>query len=627
MIEGTSSAAAGGRRFLWWLALSTASLAGLVAGMLVLQMRQSQNLDDNWQLKADSVTALTFQFEREFLRLRHAVDTASQNPSSGNLDDLALRYDIFLSRKLLLDDNPSIRLIRHRTEYTQLLPRLADFVSKADPLFAVAAPGREHLQALLVELNEMGPDVQALSFAATSVMAGLIEDKQQTIRDQNTTIVRLTIAQMVLLLLAAGALWARHKRLVREREALENLTHDLRDARQKAEAASEGKSRFLANMSHELRTPFNGMLGMLSALESTRLNEQQLDYARTARESAQHLLTLLNDILDFSAMEAGKLKLLPGPVELRQVFAEVQALMQISAHSKGLAFGVHLPQELPHWVQADKTRLKQILFNLVSNGIKFTSQGRIDVFVDTDTAPDCIASVRIRVVDTGIGMSEEAIGRLFQRFSQVESGVDRRFGGAGLGLDISRTLARLMGGELSVSSKPAVGSTFTLQLPLPVCDAPPLPTPPQAATPLTTSEQDDFPAQPPGRRWRVLVAEDHPVNRKMMAALLGKLECDVTFCENGQVAVDTAQQHPFDLVFMDIHMPVMDGLAATRLLRQSGLDHQTLPIVALTADVMNEARDKAMQAGVNEFLSKPVRLPELQASLARWLPHAATQAR
>ena len=626
MSEGTSSAAAGGRRFLWWLALSTASLAGLVAGMLVLQMRQSQNLEDNWQLKADSVTALTFQFEREFLRLRHAVDTASQNPSSATLEVLALRYDIFLSRKLLLDDNPSIRLIRHRTEYTQLLPRLADFVSKADPLFAVATPKRAQLQALLVELNEMGPDVQALSFAATSVMAGLIEAKQQTIRDQNTTILRLTVAQMVLLLLAAGALWARHKRLVREREALENLTHDLRDARQKAEAASEGKSRFLANMSHELRTPFNGMLGMLSALESTRLNEQQLDYARTARESAQHLLTLLNDILDFSAMEAGKLKLVPGPVELRQVFAEVQALMQISAHSKGLAFGVHLPQELPHWVQADKTRLKQIMFTLVSNGIKFTSQGRIDVFVDTDTAPDGIASVRIRVVDTGIGMSEEAIGRLFQRFSQVESGVDRRFGGAGLGLDISRTLARLMGGDLSVSSKPAMGSTFTLQLPLPVCDAPPLPTPPQVASPSTTSEPADFPAQPHGRRWRVLVAEDHPVNRKMMAALLGKLECDVTFCENGQEAVDTAQQHPFDLVFMDIHMPVMDGLAATRLLRQGGLDHQTLPIVALTADVMNEARDKAMQAGVNEFLSKPVRLPELQASMARWLPLSATQA-
>jgi signal transduction histidine kinase/ActR/RegA family two-component response regulator len=624
MSEDTSSAAAGGRRFLWWLALSTASLAGLVAGMLVLQMRQSQNLEDNWQLKADSVTALTFQFEREFLRLRHAVDTASQNPSSANLEDLALRYDIFLSRKLLLDDNPSIRLIRHRTEYTRLLPRLADFVSKADPVFAV--PGRAQLRALLVQFNEMGPDVQALSFAATSVMTGLIETKQQTIRDQSTTIARLTVAQMVLLLLSAGALWARHKRLVREREALENLTQDLRDARQKAEAASEGKSRFLANMSHELRTPFNGMLGMLSALENTRLNEQQLDYARTARESAQHLLTLLNDILDFSAMEAGKLKLVPGPVDLQQVFAEVQALMQISAHSKCLGFGVHLPQELPLWVQADKTRLKQILFNLVSNGIKFTSQGRIDVFVDTDTAPDGIASVRIRVVDTGIGMSEEAIGRLFQRFSQVESGVDRRFGGAGLGLDISRTLARLMGGELSVSSKPAVGSTFTLQLPLPVCDAPPLPTPPQAASPSTTSEPADFPAQPHGRRWRVLVAEDHPVNRKMMAALLGKLECDVTFCENGQEAVDTAQQHPFDLVFMDIHMPVMDGLAATRLLRQGGLDHQTLPIVALTADVMNEARDKAMQAGVNEFLSKPVRLPELQASMARWLPHAATQA-
>jgi signal transduction histidine kinase/ActR/RegA family two-component response regulator len=621
MNRAPASAAAGGRRFLWWLALSTASLAGLVAGMLVLQMRQSQNLEDNWQLKADSVTALTFQFEREFLRLRHTVDTASQNPSAVNVEDLVLRYNIFLSRKLLLDDNPSTRLIRHRTEYTQLLPRLADFVSKADPVFAVAVPDPAQLRGLLVQLNEMGPDVQALSFAATSVTTELIESKQQTIRAQSTTIARLTVAQLVLLLLAAGALWARHKRLVREREALEYLTQNLREARQKAEAASAGKSRFLANMSHELRTPFNGMLGMLSALENTPLNEQQLDYACTARESAQHLLTLLNDILDFSAMEAGKLKLVPGPVALRDVFAEVQALMQISAHSKGLAFNVHLPPDLPDWVHADKTRLKQILFNLVSNAIKFTTQGQIDLFVDTTTAPDGIASARIRVVDTGIGISEEAMGQLFQRFSQVESGVDRRFGGAGLGLDISRTLARLMGGDLSVTSKPGVGSTFTLELPLPLCQALPPPHQTQHPEAMSRAPSGSANTRTGVHRWQVMVAEDHPVNRKMMAALLDKLDCDVTFCENGQEAVDAAQNQVFDLIFMDIHMPVMDGLAATRLIRLHGLNRDSVPIVALTADVMSEARDNAMLAGVSEFLSKPVRLTELQACITKWMTH------
>jgi signal transduction histidine kinase/CheY-like chemotaxis protein len=613
MTPTAQAAVAGGRRFLWWLALGTASLAGLVAGMLALQLRQSESLEDNWQLKADSVTALAFQFEREFLRLRHVVDVAVQTPSPANLDELSLRYNIFLSRKVLLEDNPSTRLIRDRTEYQQLLPRLEEFIAQAEPVLAAPLPKPQQLQALLAQLNGMGPNVQALSFAATSVMAVLIETKQHTIRAQGTTIVRLTIAQLVLLLLAAAALWVRHKRLVRERIALEELTHELREARQKAEAASEGKSRFLANMSHELRTPFNGMLGMLGMLETTTLTSQQADYTHTVRESAQHLLTLLNDILDVSAMEAGKLKLKPAPLELRGLLNSTEALMQSSAHHKGLTLSVTQSPALPQWVLADATRLKQILFNLLSNGIKFTEKGHVTMAVDLSDTFKTVAPLRITVTDTGIGMDEQAVSRLFQRFYQVESGADRRFGGAGLGLDISRTLARLMEGELTVSSRPGVGSTFTLTLPLPVCDAPAA----LVSTPTQTAAAPCEPLPPPAK---ILVAEDHPVNRKVMAALLGKLNCEVTFCENGQEAVDAVATRTFDLVFMDIHMPVMDGLAATRLIRQSGIDPQRLPIIALTADVMNEARENALQAGVNEFLTKPVRLPELQQAMARWQP-------
>ncbi len=613
MTPTAQAAAAGGRRFLWWFALGTASLAGLVAGMLALQLRQSENLEDNWQLNADSVTALAFQFEREFLRLRHVMDATAQTPSTANLEELGLRYNIFLSRKVLLEDNPSTRLIRDRAEYQQLLPRLEAFIAQAEPVFAAPLPEPKPLQMLLAQLNSMGPNVQALSFAATSVMAGLIETRQHTIREQGSTIVRLTIAQLVLLLLAAAALWVRHRRLVRERIALEELTHELREARQKAEAASEGKSRFLANMSHELRTPFNGMLGMLGMLETTALTSQQADYAHTVRESAQHLLTLLNDILDVSAMEAGKLKLKPAPLELRGLLSSTEALMQSSARHKGLTLSVTQDPALPKWVQADATRLKQILFNLLSNGIKFTEHGHVTMAVDLSDTFRTVAPLRITVTDSGIGMNEQAVNRLFQRFYQVESGADRRFGGAGLGLDISRTLARLMGGELTVSSHPGVGSTFTLTLPLPVCDAPVA----VVSTPVEPMAAPSAPLPPPTR---ILVAEDHPVNRKVMAALLGKLNCEVTFCENGQEAVDAVATRTFDVVFMDIHMPVMDGLAATRLIRQSGRDPRVLPIIALTADAMNEARENAMQAGVNEFLTKPIRLPELQQAMARWLP-------
>ena len=613
MTPTARAAAAGGRRFLWWLALGTASLAGLVAGMLALQLRQSESLEDNWQLKADSVTALAFQFEREFLRLRHVLEVTAQTPTAENLDELSLRYNIFLSRKVLLEDNPSTRLIRDRAEYRQLLPRLDEFVAQAEPVLAAPLTASVQLRALLAQLNGLGPNVQALSFAATSVMAGLIETKQQTIRAQSSTIVQLTIAQLVLLLLAAAALWVRHQRLVRERIALEELTHELREARQKAEAASEGKSRFLANMSHELRTPFNGMLGMLGMLETTALTSQQADYTHTVRDSAQHLLTLLNDILDVSAMEAGKLKLKPAPVELRTLLNSTEALMQNSAQHKGLTLSVTQASSLPQWVLADATRLRQILFNLLSNGIKFTEQGHVTMAVDLSDTFHTVAPLRITVTDTGIGMTEQAVSRLFQRFYQVESGADRRFGGAGLGLDISRTLARLMGGELAVSSRSGEGSTFTLTLPLPVCDAPAAQVPEPSCT-----QSAEAPAPPQYPPTRILVAEDHPVNRKVMAALLGKLNCEVTFCENGQEAVEAVATQAFDLVFMDIHMPVMDGLTATRLIRESGRDPQRLPIVALTADVMTEARENAMQAGVNEFLTKPIRLPELQQSVARW---------
>jgi CheY-like chemotaxis protein/anti-sigma regulatory factor (Ser/Thr protein kinase) len=271
--------------------------------------------------------------------------------------------------------------------------------------------------------------------------------------------------------------------------------------------------------------------------------------------------------------------------------------------------------------------LKQILFNLLSNGIKFTEKGCVTMSVGLEGTVDLVAPLRITVTDTGIGMTDLAVSRLFQRFYQVESGTDRRFGGAGLGLDISRTLARLMGGDLTVNSRPNEGSIFTLILPLPVCHAPPehVGTPTLAtlgaAEPVTP--QHSAPTSAPDTAVRVMVAEDHPVNRKVMAALLGKLNCDVTFCENGQEAVEAVATQTFDLVFMDIHMPVMDGLVATRLIRQSGVDPQMLPIIALTADVMNEAREKAMQAGVNEFLTKPIRLPELQQAMAHWVPSPA----
>lgn len=640
-----------GRRFTSWVALCAATLAGLMAGMLFLQVRQGQELEEHTRLRADAITALTFQFEREFLRLRHALDTAWHTPDPQTAEDLTLRFDIFLSRKSLLEDNPSIQLLKERTEYAQLMPLLNDWLAKAEPVLLTQPLNVLALPALAASMDPLGPEVQALSLASISVISQLIEQKQATISGQNSTIVWLTAAQLMLLLATAVALWMRNRRQQEEHLALQQLTRDLVQANQQAEAANAGKTRFLANMSHELRTPFNGMLGMLSMLETTQLNVQQLDYTRTARDSAQHLLTLLNDILDISAMEMGKLSIKPVAVDLTRLFTDLETLMRGPALHKGLSLQVSLPDPLPEWVTVDPTRFKQILYNLLSNAIKFTEQGHVWLGVRWETLTDRQGELTCEVSDTGIGMDAQALEMLFQRFYQVESSTARRFGGTGLGLEISRNLTRMMGGDLSATSQPGKGSVFTLKLVLPVTEAPsgiaaetpstletidaqdaapplrpPSPghTPTAAASGPNTTDDDAFSLTSK----RVLVAEDHPVNRKLMAVLLNKIGCEVVFCENGQLAVEAVSSQHFDLVFMDIHMPVMDGLTATRIIRKSFPDPQYLPIIALTADVMNEAQTQALAAGVNEFVAKPIRLPELRQLMRRWTvasqPHTTT---
>ena len=383
------------RRFVSWLAVSAAAWAGVMVGLLLLQFQQMRDIEDSARLQADSITALTFQFEREFLRLRHVVDVSLKTPlSQRDMEALVLRFDIFVSRTALLQDNPSIELIRQRPEYVELAPTLKTIVAMGDEIWGQDPLLWQRMPEFLAYMNQVGPQVQALSFASNAVMSTLIETKQTTIQRQYHTILWLTLAQVVVLVVVAAGLWVRHKRMVREHLALEALAEDLRQAHAKAEAANQGKTRFLANMSHELRTPFNGMLGMLSLLEGTPLNEQQQDYVRTAKQSSQHLLTLLNDILDISAMEVGRLKLNPQTVHLPQLLSDVTHLMRSPAEQKNLLFKVETLSNLPDWVEVDPTRLKQILFNLLNNGIKFTTQGHVHLRVELESEGHNLASVR-----------------------------------------------------------------------------------------------------------------------------------------------------------------------------------------------------------------------------------------
>jgi CheY-like chemotaxis protein/nitrogen-specific signal transduction histidine kinase len=395
---------------------------------------------------------------------------------------------------------------------------------------------------------------------------------------------------------------------------LEKLTHELNDARIRADDANRGKSQFLANMSHELRTPFNGVMGMLGLLESTPMTPEQADYLLTAQRSAAHLLALLNDILDVSALDAGKMQLKPQPVLLPRLIKDVEVLMRPQALGKGLAFSVVIdPASTPPatlWVMADPTRLKQILFNLISNAIKFTERGGVTVKVTSRVIGLNQLHWEVAVRDSGIGMAPQELANLFQRFFQADSGSTRRFGGTGLGLEISQSLAHMLGGGITVRSAQGEGSEFILSLALPVCDPPSEPLPPR---PAPISEL------PVPRQRRVLVVEDHPINQKLVGVLLTRMGCAVTFADNGQIALDVLGKQEFDLILMDINMPVMDGLAATRAIRAMDGTVSGTPVVVFTADVMNEATERALEAGADDFLGKPVKLDQLRSTVQKYL--------
>lgn len=430
--------------------------------------------------------------------------------------------------------------------------------------------------------------------------------------EQNLKVV-VAVFVVVLLMLAMAVFfsWSLKKQVAARTRELKDNEQRLRAAKEAAEAANRAKSQFLANMSHEVRTPLNGIMGMLRLMETTPLDEEQADFVRTAIKSSNRLTQLLTDILDLSKVEANRIEIIKEPFDIRETIDSITQLFESSAREKGLGFLVVVHEDIPHMLYGDSFRLQQVLGNIVGNAVKFTSAGHINVEVSLlpKTGGDEVRVV-FAVEDTGIGIGDQAREALFAPFTQADAGYSRQFQGAGLGLAIARRLTRLMGGDISVVSEEGEGATFYITIPFG----------PGERASRTQSESAPLAAELASViPLRVLVVEDDSVNRLTATKILQRMGHEVMEAVDGQEALETLRNHSFDLVLMDVQMPVMDGVDATNRIRkgEAGERNRSIPIFAMTAYAMLDDEGKFRAAGMDDYLPKPVDIERLRLALVK----------
>jgi signal transduction histidine kinase/HPt (histidine-containing phosphotransfer) domain-containing protein/ActR/RegA family two-component response regulator len=589
-------------------------LGGVVLAMFSALGTRHRATDES--VREDLVWA-AYQLDRETKKLASAVQDLREGFNAQRRADVGLRYDILYSRTTVLISD------HYRTKFGQTPEILALAQDARDRILALAptidalaedSGARAQTAVLLAELSPLMQNTERLLNVTNLAQSRIRVQDRAELSAAYQQLGGAMTALIVSLAMIVAYLGVQLYQIRIARRRFERLSIENADAAKRAEAGARAKSIFLATMSHEIRTPLNGIIGMVDIMRGTQMSESQREKLSVIGECSDTLLALIDDILDFSKLESGAVELEMLPFELGEVFASVAHVMGARARDKDITLHVEQPQAR---VTTDATRLRQILFNLVGNAVKFTDRGgvRVSCRIEGD-------SLTVEVEDTGIGIPPEARDRLFQDFSQLDITINRRFGGTGLGLAICRRLIGAMGGEIGVEPREGGGTRFWFTLPV---------------GPVTRSERQQVRAPEPALQpkpeptadcrftGRILVAEDNAINFTVARELLQRFGVEVDHAPDGRIAAHLVSSGRYDLVLMDMQMPVMSGLEATQTIRQQGFAE--LPIIGLTANAFASDREACLAAGMSDFVAKPISRAKMAAILARWLPDPDERAR